>query len=203
MPPAKLAYRSPYRSRIWLFQPARWAGRKLIIWEEINQNEASLGGSPTINVTLLFGIIYSLKLSIVLRFSGPPWFLTFSIFLRLNKPDVLLRSYLAGSRTEVKKRRKLMSLGLFHGGLAAAVSPDRKQMLGLDHPFMSPLIPGSQFSASQATLWCSSCSRFTYPRIFFGLWFIWLARAWMYNCKALHCVARFGCIQDHFISRWI
>ena len=138
----------------------------------------------------------------ILRFSGPPWFLTFSIFLRLKMTDVLLRSYLVGSRTEVEKRRKLMSLGLFHGGLAAAVSPDRKQMLGLDHPFMSPLIPGSQFSASQATLWCSSCSCFTYPSISFGLWFIWLARAWMYNCKALHCVARFGCIQDHFISRW-
>ena len=42
----------------------------------------------------------------ILRFSGPPWFLTFSIFLRLNMTDVLLRSYLAGSRTEVEKKTK-------------------------------------------------------------------------------------------------
>ena len=39
--------------------------RKFVeVGEEIIQNEASLGGSLTINVTLLFGIIYSLKLSI-------------------------------------------------------------------------------------------------------------------------------------------
>ena len=35
-----------------LFQPANWAGRKWRFWEEIIQNNVSLGGSPTINVTL-------------------------------------------------------------------------------------------------------------------------------------------------------